>query len=860
MTPDPSTEPLLAELAWLRALARRLVSDPQRADDAVQDTLVAALTVGRPVRRWRGWLAAVLRNELRQEARAAARRDALETRVPPREPVPSAAALVEELAFHRRVVERLEALEEPYRRTLARRFLHGVPARQIAREEGVPVKTVHTRIERGLARMRERLDRDHGGRSAWVTWLLPLARSRPAVLSSLWFSMHAKTLSLCLGAAALGALLVVPRVVRLVEDAQPPAAESASLAPSAAVEPPVDSPEPGPQEARTPLRTAAPPPSPAAPLAEPARLRGTVVELDGRPVGGVEVAFEDRAGGSTPDAGATHSAADGSFVLELPVPRGRLTVRSERYSAVVRPYLDGALPTEPVLVVVAPSRDYGGHVVDTAGLPVAGARVVVSLEGDFVRSARLQLGSGDRTVHVGLPLVEGETDDQGRFAFAGVGRIEGAFVAAARDGLRPARRALPDGSRLDLELVLAPAELAGRWLHGIVLDAQGAPVADALVSQGLHSVRSGPAGRFALEAQSWLDGAPLRAVKAGHLPAELAFSWSPGGPGTDAAFPLVLTLGPAPLAIRGRVVDEHGDPVAGVRVWTPETTHFGEADYRNGSATMTGISTVERLVAGREEGGPWELDVHAESGRDGAFELAGLLDREYALYALDPDTLAAATPLLVEAGRSGVRLVLESAAARRRVAGHVVSQTGVPLAGVRLAPGRSVHWERPTPRPVAGWDRSPIPAPGTAQAFLDHPVTTDADGAFAFAGLHVEGASLDLTGPELLLATNVRLDPAADLEALEIVVQVPCRFVVCLSDPSEADAFGRVNEAGTALPLFVHVEEHVLSTPAVDLVEGRSGPVQVEAGPCLLELRKDGEVVRRVEVVLEAGGPQELWL
>ena len=55
---DPRRDLHPDELRWLRALALRLLEDPHRVDDAVQDTLVAALT-GAPRRTAaarRGWL------------------------------------------------------------------------------------------------------------------------------------------------------------------------------------------------------------------------------------------------------------------------------------------------------------------------------------------------------------------------------------------------------------------------------------------------------------------------------------------------------------------------------------------------------------------------------------------------------------------------------------------------------------------------------------------------------------------------------------------------------------------------------------------------------------------------------------
>jgi hypothetical protein len=70
------------------------------------------------------------------------------------------------------------------------------------------------------------------------------------------------------------------------------------------------------------------------------------------------------------------------------------------------------------------------------------------------------------------------------------------------------------------------------------------------------------------------------------------------------------------------------------------------------------------------------------SDDSGAFVLAGLLEREYRLCALDPATLS-----LVEVrARPGdeVELDLRAAGPTGRLAGRVVDSGGRPLAGVRL--------------------------------------------------------------------------------------------------------------------------------------------------------------------------------
>ena len=172
---DPLFDSALAEAGWLRRLARSLVRDTHRADDAVQETL--ATTLGERGRRSpRAWLAKVLRNELRQDSRARSRRAFHEQRAARGGSAPSAHEVNERLELQRRLLAAVSALEEPYRATLVARFFDELPPRAIARRDGVPVRTVNTRLERGLAKLRARLDGEYGGgRTEWLQALAPFA-------------------------------------------------------------------------------------------------------------------------------------------------------------------------------------------------------------------------------------------------------------------------------------------------------------------------------------------------------------------------------------------------------------------------------------------------------------------------------------------------------------------------------------------------------------------------------------------------------------------------------------------------------------------------------------------------------------
>ncbi len=163
--PDTVTaELLLAEAPWVRRLAGALVADPSFADDVAQETLRRGLEHPPTSRAGlRGWLATVARNVVRSRFRADRRRAGRELAVARPEgegPVDDVVARAEE---HRRVVEAVLALEEPYRSTILHRYFDDLGPTAIAARTGTPVDTVRTHLHRALGRLRGRLEASHGG-------------------------------------------------------------------------------------------------------------------------------------------------------------------------------------------------------------------------------------------------------------------------------------------------------------------------------------------------------------------------------------------------------------------------------------------------------------------------------------------------------------------------------------------------------------------------------------------------------------------------------------------------------------------------------------------------------------------------
>lgn len=207
-------ESLLAHRQWVRELARRLCADQATADDLEQQTWLAALQSpprhgGAP----KAWLGTVLRSWLHKMRRGEGRRSRRERDSARSERTPSTAEIVAEAEAHRRVVDAVFTLDEPLRTTMLLRFFEDLPIAEVATRTAVPLETAKSRVKRALELLRAQLDRNPGGRRAWVLALAPLVQAAPvgmqvtfgAVLQALLMNTTHKLMitgALLLGSAA----------------------------------------------------------------------------------------------------------------------------------------------------------------------------------------------------------------------------------------------------------------------------------------------------------------------------------------------------------------------------------------------------------------------------------------------------------------------------------------------------------------------------------------------------------------------------------------------------------------------------------------------------------------------------------
>ncbi|MEQ1893298.1 MAG: sigma-70 family RNA polymerase sigma factor [Planctomycetota bacterium] len=380
--PTLSTEEWSRHVQALRVLAAELVGGAEEREDLVQGALAAALERPPRVLSWT-WLAQVVRNRARDRGRRRGRRPG-EARVEDaREPIASeddTSEVVARLELHDELNRELRALSEPYRTTLYRRYFEGLTPLAIAAHDGVPVKTVKTRLERGLAQLRERLARRHGpDLRAFALLLRPASPPVPVPPPLLTGPLGGSLLMAKKLAFVALALLVVFGAWFVVRPASGARGREPDGDGAAALVLPDVPGAPAPsfpaQTAREEPRGVAPEAAPVEPARE-GRLRVKVRWHDGTPAAGVRVHLRrwhaELRVPSTPLAAATSDAA-GLVLFEALAP-GALHVSADRTQDVLATEVGAGEERELVLDLPA-----GLHVRGTVrtrdGRPLAGAEV-----------------------------------------------------------------------------------------------------------------------------------------------------------------------------------------------------------------------------------------------------------------------------------------------------------------------------------------------------------------------------------------------------------------------------------------------------------------------------------------------------
>jgi RNA polymerase sigma factor (sigma-70 family) len=594
-------ETLLTHRAWVDALARRLLADESSADDAAQETWLAALRhpPGDEATA-RSWLGRVLRNFAHERRRTDARRGARErVSARPETSGGDVAAVVAQAELHKKLVLAVMDLEEPYRATVLLRFFEGLEPREVAARMGVPVETVRTRTRRAVEQLRERLDREHGGeRRAWAVWVTGIG-SEGGVPRAARRAGSAAAAGAAIGGLVMGKKAVIAAAVLVLvaigtwtatrpgdEHSPRPAPPPLPTAPVAA------SPRVAPEKAPAPQPPDAKPPAPASPF-----LAGRVVDATGRGVAGAAVVASPVISNDAPSPKLLPSAvtdATGAFRVEVGDDAPMWTVFADAPGGAH----GRSVPRRPgdgVIVTVAEGASLAGHVSGPDGRPVAGASVRWISTFDATRLVRRAVTGADGAFGLsGLPSGQRSS---------GWITASDSTIAVDAQGFAPLTAVQPDDLGTPLELRLS----LGALVTGRVVDAEsGAPVAgarvvllnfqhpdaagDGFVARGGSSApagetRSDAEGRYRFEhvACAGVHFAPLApGGRKGPVIGSVG-AFAEGYAAADDEVPVPkdgetvvteLRLWAA-AAIEGRVVDAAGRPMPGFRVsdWATDRRH-----------------------------------------------------------------------------------------------------------------------------------------------------------------------------------------------------------------------------------------------------------------------------------------------
>lgn len=845
---DREPEELLADLQWLRGLARELADDAASADDAVQTATLQALTTAAVVQRPRAWLATVLRNVLRHDRRRQRARWRREAAVARPEAVAGADELVARAELQQCLVGHVLALAEPYRTTVLLRFFDGLPPRAIAARMVVPVATVHSRLQRALQQLRQMLDRNRGGRSAWAGLLLG---GSPGVFVPLPLvgvvCMQAKV-KLLFGAALVAGVLPflwpAEEVARpRVEAAHAPRsgggevgadAVGGGTAPVAATE-------------RERIRPAGD--EPAATADARVEATGVVYDGSGARLPGLAIA---RAGSR--EVLAT-SDASGRFVARVAPGRCTFVAGDERHETVLAATWDPGSRVEAVLIV-AERVAVSGRVVDRQGAPVARAGIVFVPPADLDSRFPVPLDRGDRQ------RWHAKVGADGTFVLPRLPRLQGATLLTAAETFLPVHTALPPEPEAVVEVVLDKFRYEQGQLVGKVVDAGGAPVGGARVAMGLTSVVSEDDGTFALALRRAGWPTELVAAKAGHLPGRVVVPRGGGGKVEDWPSPLVVRLGGPPLTIAGRVVDRDGRGVPGAVVWVQDPTLLGIAgmlpmqlEYLIAGGEVPPLAARMRVPFADEP----TVDEHfndqagvveepnacwyfATAGDDGAFELGGLLPRTYSLRALDvrsgivgdaPGAMAGTRQDIAITGLQVVPLLRAT----------VVNGRGAPIAGVEVEQFVKA-FVADVRVPGGRFEGTALRRAGST--------TTATDGTFELRDVGLVATSLTLEG-DAILPMSVAVAELPNPVAATIRVEGRCHVEVILADPAEADNVRALDASGGVVDCAVLRRNSTSMTTDLALHAGRSGVFVLSERATRLQLRRGEVVVREVGLQLQPG-------
>lgn len=645
---ESSTEALLAQTGWMRALALGLVHDSHAADDVAQDAALAALLHPPPAGvELRPWLAQVVRRLAWRRSRSKRRRSERESMANepagPQDPSQTLARL----DLQRELLEAVRALEEPVRTTIVQRYFEGRSAAEIAAASGVPASTVRARLARGLELLRARLDRESGSRAAWMALVAPLVPREfalPGAFAASTTAVGALTVTLAkialVASAAVVAGLAWWNFVPRGEPDDPFALAPTEVPPgTAALEPHLAATDGDPEQRSAVITSVvADIPESSGEESHPAlapELRGSfearIVDAHDVPWVDADLRVSMPIAGSDQEVARGSSGPDGRVLVEVTLPKWAEKDRdapggaAASFDLVVRRAGTATRRLEVVVragqvtnlgdVVLVEAGGVRGRVVDEHGDAVADAIVGSVAEADF---DALDASSRDRFVRCGAemlePLVARAVNPDGSFDLDDVaaGRVRlWAHAPGHRYALSEALDVPAGGASQGITLI-APALGDNERIAGRVVapDGAGRP---ASISRDMRSsfdrrmdfIQTEPDGRFEFPVRH-LDGVyELGAIDGyGEFPQARVTGVRPG----DLEVVIAFRRG---RSVQVRLNDEQGVAVEAAELWIS-------------SQFMMSQAVAEVVEAGVYElewpGGSNELEVRAKGYRAGRTE------------------------------------------------------------------------------------------------------------------------------------------------------------------------------------------------------------------------------------------------
>lgn len=477
-------EVLLRHRGFVAALAARLLADVNDAEDVEQDAWLAALDHP-PRRESRSWLLRVVHNLARNRARGDRHRLARERGAARTEATPSTLDLLARLEMERRVVDAVREMAEPFRTVVLLRYYEDLAPREIAERLSIPIDTVHSRLKRGIERLRANLAERHG--PDWKAALLPLipsfspkataaAAAGGAVVATGLVTTGVLSMTTTKLAATLVALAAIGGAIwyaAATKTTFPRLDRALAAAPETrAVEsPPPVAASPAPEVAARSIETASPVPATSETAnAATGSLRVHVSWSDQTPAPGVLVEVErndDRGDDDGQSGRARRSSDDHGDLHFAELPPGQVFAHALRGDSEgadwVQVKVEAGHESEAKLTLGV-GMNVNGLVVDGHDAPVADAEILVS-----------DWGGGEA-----WPLARSATD--GTFKLRSVGTHT--HIGARAPGFAPSslrQFTASKGAEVPLRIVLSDTGVA---LSGRVLGPLDAPVAGAIVRAG----------------------------------------------------------------------------------------------------------------------------------------------------------------------------------------------------------------------------------------------------------------------------------------------------------------------------------------------------------------------------------------